>query len=808
MARLLAAKWTVFEASGADLMADQSLFGQLEGRVRRLVAELDVDKHIIWYVPDLPQLSATGHHMKNAASILDQVLPAIVSGRLIVLAEAQTTGAELLLQLRPSLRTMCERCRLEAMDVEGTTMLAAAVAEHLKTATGLAIASDTISAAIELADQHLGAGHFPGTALDLLIRAARGAGARHSSALVPNDVVETLSLITGMPRDILDNDVPIELDEVRRFFSRCVIGQDEAVAAIVDRIAMLKAGLTDADRPIGVFLFAGPTGTGKTELAKTLAHFLFGNPERMARLDMSEFQTPESLQKILGSTGETSGETFIERIRKQPFSVVLLDEFEKAHPNVWDLCLQMFDDGRLTDAHGRTADFRHTIIILTSNLGSGFASSTFGFTSTSGTVGEEQVHRAIRQVFRPEFVNRLDKVIVFHPLSRDLMRTILRKELDNVLERRGLRRRDWAVEWEASAIEFLLDRGFSPEMGARPLRRAIDQHLLAPLAATLVEHRAPEGEQFLFVRSNGRAIQVEFVDPDADTESDVEPSESNSRLSLPVMMLRAGGGAGERAALEESFAAIKARLEGPLWSERKQSLQAELAAEGFWSRVDRHQVLASLARIDRIAEAARTAERLSSRLHAAGARMPRELVTRLALQLHLLDAGIEDDACGAPVDAIIQVSPTLDSARDAATLGWCVMLTNMYRGWATRRHMQMVEHRASNGTGPILQIGGFGAWRVLQKEAGLHILEHAEQDDGRRSVARLSVCEGPAEEPRPNEAVAVYIRLLAKSSTNEIVRRYREGPSPLVRDAVDGWRTGRIDLVLGGDFDIVGSLVA
>ena len=193
-------------------------------------------------------------------------------------------------------------------------------------------------------------------------------------------------------------------------------------------------------------------------------------------------------------------------MRKQPFSVVLLDEFEKAHANVWDLFLQVFDDGRLTDSLGHVADFRHCMIILTTNLGAtSHRSSGLGFAPAGDAFTGEQVLRAIGQTFRPEFQNRLDKVIVFRPLTRDLMRGILKKELDRVLERRGLKDREWAVEWEASAQEFLLEKGFSPEMGARPLKRAIDQYVIAPLAATIVERRFPEGDQFVFVRSDGRA---------------------------------------------------------------------------------------------------------------------------------------------------------------------------------------------------------------------------------------------------------------------------------------------------------------
>jgi ATP-dependent Clp protease ATP-binding subunit ClpC len=818
--RLRRAGWSVFEAGGAELMADQIYIGQLEGRIRQLVAELDVRKRVAWCVQDLVQIAESGTHKGQTASILDQILPAVASGRLVILGEANPTGASRLLQHRPSLRSLIEICRLFPMTEAEAAALAGAVAPRLESALKLRIAPSAISAALQLAEQYLGSDQLPGVLIELVKRSAARAVAAHADELTAESVLATLSQLTGLPRAILDDKERIELKEVRAFFAARVIGQDEAVSAVVDRIAMLKAGLVDPDRPVGVFLFAGPTGTGKTELAKTLAEYLFGSPDRMARLDMSEFQTAEATSKILGLRGE-AGQTdsLIERVRKQPFSVVLLDEFEKAHSNVWDLFLQIFDDGRLSDANGRVGDFRHTIIILTSNLGATLhRGGGLGFLPDAGVYGEEQVLRAVAQTFRPEFVNRLDKIIVFRPLSRELMRSILRKELAQLLERRGLRRREWAVEWEASAIEFLLDRGFSPEMGARPLKRAIDQHLLAPLAATLVERRFPEGDQFLFVRSNGRAIEVEFVDPDAEPPEAApaaptpEAESEGGEVSLAAMIARPAGTARERAALAAAAAGIEARLAGAEWGMLKDKLLAETVEPHFWSRPDRRRVLARLALMDRVGEAARTAGRLKLRLEAADKRRAaaRDLVARLALHLHLVEEGIRDALLDAPVDVLVTAEPALDGAADpAAQAAWCERLLAMYRHWASRRGMQLDEHRPVAGRGPtILQIAGFGASRTLEGEAGLHILggEESEGEAGRRIIARVRIAPAPVEEPKPSEAYREFARLLARTGeANPVVRRYRGEPAPLVRDLKRGWRSGRLEAVLAGDFDLMGA---
>ncbi len=306
------------------------------------------------------------------------------------------------------------------------------------------------------------------------------------NAVTENEIAEVVSLWTGIPVAKMLQGERDKLLHMEEALHRRVVGQDEAVAAVANAIRRSRAGLSDPRRPYGSFLFLGPTGVGKTELTKALAAFLFDSDEAMVRIDMSEFMEKHSVARLIGAppgyVGYEEGGYLTEAVRRKPFSVILLDEVEKAHPDVFNVLLQVLDDGRLTDGQGRTVDFRNTVVVMTSNLGS---------TAIQELTGEDDYQRikdvvmmTVREHFRPEFINRIDDIVVFHALGRSQLHRIAAIQIQYLRER--LQAREMDIELTPRALDFLTEAGFDPVFGARPLRRSIQQAVENPLAQEIL----------------------------------------------------------------------------------------------------------------------------------------------------------------------------------------------------------------------------------------------------------------------------------------------------------------------------------
>ena len=311
------------------------------------------------------------------------------------------------------------------------------------------------------------------------------------------DIALVVSRWTGIPASrLMEGEVQKLLKMEERLHQR-VVGQDEAIQAVANAIRRARAGLQDPNRPLGSFIFLGPTGVGKTELARALAEFLFDDEHAMIRIDMSEYQEKHTVSRLIGAPPgyvgyEESGQ-LTEAVRRRPYSVVLFDEIEKAHPEVLNVMLQLLDDGRLTDGKGRTVDFKNTVVIMTSNVGSHFIAEEVGSGQT--TLGEgtrRQVLDVLRSQFRPEFLNRVDEIIVFHPLSREQMRTIIDIQLRGLMKR--LEERKIRVELAPAAKDLLIAEGYDPIYGARPLKRTIQRRVLDPLAMRVLQGDFREGD--------------------------------------------------------------------------------------------------------------------------------------------------------------------------------------------------------------------------------------------------------------------------------------------------------------------------
>ncbi len=320
-----------------------------------------------------------------------------------------------------------------------------------------------------------------------------------------DDIAEVINQWTGIPTSQMMEDEKDKLLQMEERLHERMVGQGEAIAAVADAIRRARSGLKDPRRPIGSFVFIGPSGVGKTELAKALAEFMFDDEEALVRIDMSEYREQHTVSRLFGAppgyVGYEEGGQLTEAVRRRPYRVILFDEVEKAHPEVWNALLQILDDGRLTDGQGRVVDFRNTVLIMTSNLGTEYVnkSGTLGFLGSMEEGGDqanrEKIEKALKDTFRPEFLNRIDEIIVFSSLSKEDMRKIVALQMEDIQSR--LAEHGLMVELSEEATTWLANQGYDPAFGARPLKRALQKHVESPLSISLLSNDFKPGDTVL-----------------------------------------------------------------------------------------------------------------------------------------------------------------------------------------------------------------------------------------------------------------------------------------------------------------------
>ncbi len=480
-----------WSTNGARLMTGPSGFGMWQERCQDMCREAAKTQAVI-HLGNLGELLEVGKASRGEQSVGGFLRPWIARGELLAIAECAPDQLGMIERREPHLLGTFQQWTVP----ERTPQQTRAILNHAFNASlGKPPAdANAVSTALDRLHQlHVRYATYsanPGRPVRFLKNVV--ADCFPEKNLTEAGVIAGFSRETGLPLVLLDDAVPLHLDETREWFARRVIGQPEAVDRVLDLLAIVKARLARPRKPLASFLFIGPTGTGKTEMAKALAEFLFSDSGRMVRFDLNEFSDSVSVQRLIGgpATGDAEG-LLTARVREQPFSVVLLDEFEKADPSFFDLLLQILGDGRLTDAAGRVADFCNSVIVMTSNLGAqGFQRGPAGFRVDGSAPSHAQDHfsDAVRKFLRPEIFNRLDAVVPFRVLPPEVVLAIARRHLDLIHQRDGIRLRGVECRISEGVAEHLAQRGYDARYGARPLKRLIERELLVPLAEALNQY--------------------------------------------------------------------------------------------------------------------------------------------------------------------------------------------------------------------------------------------------------------------------------------------------------------------------------
>ena len=723
----------VFEFSVSQLLTGTKYLGEWETKANRII-ESAVALSAILYFSDIWNLITAAKSANRDVTAWDLMRPFLEQERLQLIGEVTPEQLQAISRA-PQFASLFESVSVPPLMSEQILELALDEARRLRLPT----TDGTVARVLTLCQQFLPAVEGPGPVLELLAQIRDYQGQKREvnepEELSPSFAEKVFSIYSGLPLIVVSPSVTKPVSEIEAWFQENIVGQKEPIRAVVEAIALYKAGLHDPGRPIGSFLFVGPTGVGKTELARALARFLFGSESRLLRFDLSEFKDYHAFQMLIGDPNHPDRPArLIDPVRARPFQVVLLDEIEKAHPNVWDLMLQVLDEGRLTPATGKAVNFRNTIVIATTNVGAKEqARASPGFTTGDSTGGDDRMRAALESEFRPEFLNRFQHLCFFHPLTEDHVRQIAHMELRRVLARQGLAGRRIDIDVTASVLDLVVRDGYDGKYGARALRRMIQRHVTVPIATLLLERAVDEGS-ILRLAAVKDTVKVEVVETAETQQRRAESKPIKTRLG-------AMSSKQEVASLLGDLKALRLEVTHSFDAKREvEESDAPVDAVDTWKHPDalvrqarqREAVLASRGRLDRLLE---QESEFDSWLDGAVTREERQRLLTAVLRYESELRAVRRELLSMPgiaiSDAIVELKPLGPSNADALDL------FRVYAGWAKQRgySVDLVCEPMSERESVIAAVGGHYAYGYLQLESGHHRFRGKE----RGSVVKVRV---------------------------------------------------------------------
>ncbi|MBI2213775.1 MAG: ATP-dependent Clp protease ATP-binding subunit [Acidobacteria bacterium] len=510
----------VVEISLASIVAGTKYRGEFEERMEKLIREARDNPDILLFVDEIHSLVGAGAAEGSPMDAGDVLKPSLARGEIRVIGATTPRDYAQSIEKDGALARRFQTIRVDEPSPAASRAIVLGRCASLEAHHGVTIMPDAIDAAVTLSVRYIPDRKLPDKAIDLVDEACvrlrvRSFAGKFTTLVTADLVAEALSAKTGIPLQRLTESEQKRLLRMEDALQARVVGQDEACRSVAERIRLARAGLRDPRKPVGVLFFLGPSGVGKTELARAVAEFLDGSDDAMIRVDMSEYQEKHTISRLIGSppgyVGSDEEGQLTQKLRHRPASVVLLDEIEKAHPDIWDLFLQVFDDGRLTDAQGRVADCRHAIFIMTSNACSDLWNHDRGIVGF-GTPREDEaavlempapseVNDRLAKTFRPEFLNRVDELVLFRPLGAEELAAIARIQIERLLGR--VRDQGIVIHVTEAAIAEVARRGWDPAHGARPIERSVEDNVARPLSAAILNGRTGPGGRILIDAKDG-----------------------------------------------------------------------------------------------------------------------------------------------------------------------------------------------------------------------------------------------------------------------------------------------------------------